>query len=60
MVELGSGIVGVTNLGNVKIARQKTPVDVGAVANIRVVTVGGCFLQHLLHQTLVAARVFEE
>jgi len=49
-----------TNLGDVKITGKKTPVNVSTIADVGIVAVGCCFLEHLLHQTLVVARVLQE
>lgn len=47
-----------TYLCYLRIAGEETPVDVGAVACVGVVTLGCCGLQDLLHQTLCLVRFF--
>jgi hypothetical protein len=49
-----------TNLGDVEVAREETPVDVSAVADVGVVAVCCGELQDLLDEALVVARFLEE
>ena len=57
---LRMGLGGETNLGDVEVAREETPVDVGAVADVGVVAVCCGELQDLLDEALVVARFLEE
>jgi hypothetical protein len=47
----------VTNLGDVEITGEKTPVNVGAISDVGVIAISRCFLQNFLYQALVVAGV---
>lgn len=53
-------IRGDTNLCDIKITREKPPVDVRPVPNVRIVVLGRGCLQHLLHERLVPSGLLEE
>lgn len=52
--------MGFAYLGDVEIPRQKTPIDVSSVSNIRIVIVCSCLLENLLHKTLGVVWLLEE
>lgn len=58
----GTGMTmgGKTNLCDVEVAGKETPVNIGAIADIRVVAVCCCELQNLLYKALVVAGLLEE
>ncbi len=49
-----------TNLGNIQVTREETPVYVRTIPDVRVIVFCSSLLQDLLHQCLVAVGLFEE
>ena len=49
-----------TDLGNVWIRGEETPVDVGSISDVWVVALGGRYLQDLLDKTLCLLGFLEE
>lgn len=47
-------------LGDLRVGGEEAPVDVGAVADVGIVVLGGRGLQDLLHEALRVVGLFEE
>ena len=53
-------VLSATYLGDIKITRQQTPVNVRPVSDVRVVVLSGRCLQYFLHKPLGVVRLLQE